>query len=78
MKNKAVLVRVSLVTRVIVPKDATDEEIIVAAVPRLRHTLIDSPMENIDEIVPDTECPCTADESFAIEYIKNISEKWKK
>ncbi len=72
MKNKAVLVYVTVMTRVIVSKDASDEEIMLAAVSRLRTNLMDSPMENIEKIVPDTECPCTPDESYAAEYIKKM------
>lgn len=58
MSNKvAKLVRVSLVTRVIVDVDATEQEIMELAVPKLSENLMDSPFDSIDEIVDDTECP---------------------
>lgn len=53
----AKLVRVSLVTRVIVDVDATEQDIMELAVPKLSENLMDSPFENIEEIVDDTECP---------------------
>lgn len=56
-KKVAKLVRVSLVTRVIVDVDATEQEIMELAVPKLSENLMDSPFDNLDEIVDDTECP---------------------
>ena len=56
-KKVAKLVRVSLVTRVIVDIDATEQEIMELAVPKLSENLMDSPFDSIDEIVDDTECP---------------------
>jgi hypothetical protein len=57
MKKKAVLVRCSLVCRVIVDESATEQEIIELAVPKLSETLMDNPIESIDEIVDDIENP---------------------
>jgi hypothetical protein len=51
------LVRVSLVTSVTVAEDATQEEIMQAAVPKLKESLLDQPMACIDEIVDDNEYP---------------------
>lgn len=56
-KKVAKLVRVSLVTRVIVDVDATEQEIMELAVPKLSENLMDAPFENLEEIVDDTECP---------------------
>ena len=55
--KKAVLVRVSLVTRVVVDETASEMDILELAVPRLCENLMSSPYENMDEIVVDTECP---------------------
>jgi len=55
----AKLVRVTLVTRVIVDECATYQEIMELAIPKLSENLMDSPLESIDEIVDDTECPYT-------------------
>jgi hypothetical protein len=74
-KKVAKLVRVSLVTRVIVDIDATEQEIMELAVPKLSENLMDSPFENIDEIVDDTECPY---EGEYLDIYGSISDKeWK-
>ena len=61
MKKVAKLVRVSLVTRVVVNEDATEQEIMELAIPKLSENLMDAPFENIDEIVEDLECPAEQD-----------------
>ena len=74
-KKVAKLVRVSLVTRVIVDVDATEQEIMELAVPKLSENLMDSPFENIDEIVDDTECPY--EEVYLDLYGSVSNEVWK-
>lgn len=53
----AKLVYVSMMTRVIVDEDATDEQILEAAKPRLIDTVQTQLGENLEDIVDDTECP---------------------
>ena len=60
----AKLVRVSLVTRVIVDVDATEQDIMELAVPKLSENLMDSPFDSIEEIVDDTECPYDEEDEF--------------
>jgi hypothetical protein len=61
----AKLVRVTLMTRVIVDVDATEQDIMELAVPKLSENLMDSPFDSIEEIVDDTECPYDAsDEEY--------------
>jgi len=60
----AKLVKVTLITRVIVDVNATEQDIMELAIPKLSENLMDSPFENIDEIVEDTECPYTIDDSI--------------
>jgi hypothetical protein len=74
-KKVAKLVRVSLVTRVIVDIDATDQEIMELAVPKLSENLMDSPFDNLDEIVDDTECPY--EEEYLDLYGSVSDEVWK-
>lgn len=57
MGKVAKLVRVTLVTRVIVDEDATLQNIMELAVPKLSESMMDSPFEMIEEIVDDLECP---------------------
>lgn len=53
----AKLVSVNLMTRVVVDKDATDEEIIQASREHFRD-IVNGPLgDHIDEIVDDEECP---------------------
>jgi len=54
---KAVLVYWSPITRVVVPDDATEKEIIESAQSNLQHLLDRCLHENVEKIVPDTECP---------------------
>jgi hypothetical protein len=53
----AKLVYVSMVTRVIVDEDATDEQIIQAARPQFAEKVQTELGENLEEIVNDEECP---------------------
>lgn len=58
LKEKTVkLVYVSLMTRVVVDVDATDEEILEAARPKLLEKVNTELMENLEDIVDDVECP---------------------
>jgi hypothetical protein len=53
----AKLIAISLMTRVIVDQDATDEQIIETARPKLL-TLVDEPLgDKVEEIYDDEECP---------------------
>ena len=61
-KQVAKLVRISLVTRVIVDEDATQEDIMELAVPKLSESLMEQPFACIDEIVDDIECPYEIDD----------------
>ena len=56
-KKVAKLVYVSLVTRVVVDENATEQEIMELAVPKLSENLMDSPFENLEDIIDDLECP---------------------
>lgn len=51
------LVYWSPITRVIVPDDATDNDIILAAADQFHEKLLHEYYENIEEIKPDTERP---------------------
>lgn len=62
----AKLVYVSLLTRVVVEENATEQEIMELAIPKLSEKLMDEPFENIDEIVDDIECPYNNAEDFDI------------
>lgn len=74
-KKVAKLVRVSLVTRVIVDVDATEQDIMELAVPKLSENLMDAPFENLEEIVDDTECPY--EEAYLDLYGSVSDEVWK-
>lgn len=54
---KAVLVYWSPITRVIVPDDATDADIILAASDKFHEKLLHEYGENIEKIEDDTDCP---------------------
>ena len=56
-KKVAKLVYVSLVTRVVVDENATEQEIMELAVPKLSENLMDSPFEHLEDIIDDLECP---------------------
>ena len=57
MGKVAKLVYVSLVTRVVVDENASEQEILELAIPKLSEKLMDEPFEHIEEIVDDEECP---------------------
>jgi hypothetical protein len=57
-KKVAKLVYVSLMTRVIVDENATEQEIMELAVPKLLENLMDSPFDHLEDITDDLECPC--------------------
>src|SRR3990172_9904176 len=57
MKKVAKLVYVSLLTRVVVNENATDEEIMETAKPKLIDKIKQEGLENLEEIVDDTEVP---------------------
>lgn len=60
------LVYVTLLTRVIVEENATEQEIMEKAVPKLSENLMDSPFENIEKIVDDTEMPYIIGEEYQL------------
>lgn len=53
----AKLVYISLVTRVIIEEDATQEQILTAAIPRLVDHIQNDSLENVELIEDDVECP---------------------
>lgn len=57
MSKVAKLVTVILITRVIVDNNASEEEILEIAKPRLRQKLNDEMFENIESIVNDVDSP---------------------
>ena len=58
MARVAKIVTISLMTRVIVEDTATDEEIMLVAIPRFKEKLEgDGICDNIEEIVDDEEMP---------------------
>ena len=60
----AKLVLVSLMTRVIVDENATEDEIIIASKKKF-HTLVDENLgDNVEEIIDDEEIPATEDEEL--------------
>jgi len=62
MKKVAKLVYVSLLTRVIVDENATEQDILEAAIPKLSEKLLDNPYEHVENIVDDLECPFDEEE----------------
>jgi hypothetical protein len=68
----AKLVYVSLLTRVIVEEDADQQAIMEMAVPKLSENLMDSPFENIEKIVDDTECPYIMGEEYQLEVGEDV------
>ena len=79
--KKSVLVRVSLVTRVIVEDTASEQDILELAIPKLSESLMDNPHQSVDEIVDDTECPYTIDDvtkDDVKEYIKERGSQYQK
>ena len=59
MKKKvAKLVYFSLLARVVVDEDASEEEIVAVAKPRIIHSINNNELgENVEKIVEDLECP---------------------
>ena len=53
----AKLIAVSLMTRVVVPENATDEEIMSVALPKFQKKLETEALENVEFIELDEECP---------------------
>jgi hypothetical protein len=74
MKKVAKLVYVTLLTRVIVNEDASEQEIMELAIPKLSENLMDSPYESIDKIVDDNECPYDEDEIIS-EFLQQFCTK---
>jgi len=69
MAKVAKIVEISLMTRVVVEEFATDEEIMIAAVPMLAKKALYEASENISEIYNDDECPFgTFDDEETIDY----------
>jgi len=62
MSKVAKLVYVSLMTRVVVDENATDEQILNAAKPNFEQKIAYELNEHLEDIVDDTECPY--DENF--------------
>ena len=56
-KMVAKLVVTTFVTRVVVPENATFDQIMSAALPRLSEKLVTEMSENVDDIIDDLECP---------------------
>jgi hypothetical protein len=58
MGQKAKLVYFSLVVRVIVPENASDEDIIASAQVKILDKIHNNELgENLEEIIDDIECP---------------------
>jgi hypothetical protein len=66
------LVYVTLLTRVVVEETATEQEIMKIAVPKLCENLNDSPIENIEKIVNDTEMPYIMGEEYKLELGEDV------
>jgi hypothetical protein len=62
MKKVAKLIYVSFMTRVVVPEDATEEDILRAAKPKFIQKVNEELSENLEEILDDEECPAEDDE----------------
>lgn len=62
----AKLVYATIMTRVIVDVDADEETILDKAIPKLSENLMNSPTENIEKIVDDTECPYVMGEEYSL------------
>jgi len=58
----AKLVLVSLMTRVVVDENATEDEIIKASRPKFHIVIDESLGDNVEEIMDDEECPVTEEE----------------
>lgn len=58
MTKVAKLVTISLMTRVVVDENASDENIMEIAKQKFIEKVKNEALENLEEIVDDTECPC--------------------
>lgn len=74
-KKVAKLVYVSLVTRVIVDENATEQEIMELAVPKLSENLMDSPFQHLEDIIDDLECPFDENIELSEEEINILNLK---
>jgi hypothetical protein len=61
MGKVAKLVSVTLMTRVVVDENATEQDILELAIPKLSEKLMDEPFEHIEDIEDDIECPYDPD-----------------
>lgn len=80
-KLVAKLVTSVVVTRVLVPEDATDEQVQALAKPRLLNNLENDYEDTIGSIQLDTECPFVqySDEDELIDVYASVDvETWKK
>jgi hypothetical protein len=59
---KAKLVYYSFVTRVVVPNDATDDEIVRESKKMILEKVNNELYENLEEIIDDIECPVSLEE----------------
>lgn len=57
MSRVAKLVTITLTTRVVVDENATENDIMALALPRLTDKLINEPFEHLEEIIDDIEVP---------------------
>lgn len=57
MNEVAKLVTITLTTRIIVDDNATDDDIMALALPRLSYKLTHEPFEHLEGIVDDNEVP---------------------
>lgn len=57
MGKVAKLVTITLTTRVVVDENATENDIMTLALPRLTDKLINEPFEHLEEIIDDVEVP---------------------
>lgn len=79
-KLVAKLVTAVVITRVLVPENATDEEVQALAKPRLLNNLDKDYEDNIEEIKLDLECPFVqyGDEDKYIDVYASVdAETWK-
>ncbi len=64
----AKLVYISLMTRVVVDSEATEDQIIAAAMPRFIDDIETGCTESIEQISDDLECPYDPDTDFGIDH----------
>jgi len=73
----AKLVECSLMTRVVVDENATEDEIIASSRARFIDIINTSLGDNIEEIYDDEECPYNEKEELD-RKLENLLDKWKK